>query len=87
MFDSERRDEWSFDEEPELPMMEEKQSPFFEPHNPYLIEEQEETTQNKINYLQTKLQQNMKREDEINKLMQIKLEECRKYVGNEKTLS
>lgn len=67
-------------------MMEEKESPYFEPNNPYLVEEQEETVENKINHLQTKLQENMKREDELNKLMQMRLEECRKFVGTEKSL-
>lgn len=56
-------EEWSFDEEPQLPLLEEKQSPDFEEHNPYLIEEQEESVENKINHLQTKLEENIKRED------------------------
>lgn len=33
---------WSYDEEPELPMMEETETPFFEEANPYLVDEKTE---------------------------------------------
>lgn len=31
-----------------------------------------------------RLSENLKREDEINKLMQIKIDECRKFINNQK---
>ena len=53
----ENEHEWSFDEEPELPMMEDAESPFFEEANPYLVDErtEEESLEEKKHHLQIKL--------------------------------
>lgn len=63
-------------------MMEETETPFFEEANPYLVDgrTEEESLEGKKQHLQTKLKENLKREDEINKLMQLKIEECKSVV-------